>query len=276
MQTKITQTVNYLKENLPFLPEFAIILGTGLNDIADQVQNPVSIPYENIPGFVKSTAPSHKGELIAGFLNSAPVIILKGRFHFYEGYTMEQVTYPVRVFKAIGVKYLFVTNASGSLNPNFTPGSLVMLSDHINMMGTNPLIGKNWDEFGERFPSMNEPYSRALQNIALNIAKNNNIKLNQGTYCAVSGPSLETKAECKLFASLGADLVGMSTVPEVIVAIHSGLTVLAISVVTNLSNIFHSNPHSQKEIRDNANLASKNLILIIKETIKELVEKENK
>lgn len=276
MQTKILQTVDYLKTKLTVIPKIAIILGTGLNDIANQVQNQICIPYENIPGFVKSTAPSHQGQLIVGEINNVPIIMLQGRFHYYEGYNMEQVTYPVRVFAKLGVKYLFVTNASGSLNPIYTPGSLVMLEDHINMMGTNPLIGKNWDEFGERFPSMNEPYSLKLQEIALNIAQNNNIHLHKGVYCAVSGPSLETKAECKLFASLGADLVGMSTVPEVIVGVHSGLSILAISVVTNLSNIFHCNAHSQEEIRENAQRASSNLIKIIKETIKELDKKETK
>ncbi len=270
MQTTIHQTVSFLKNKIPFTPLAGIILGTGLNALASEIEKGIEIPYEEIPGFVKSTAPSHQGKLIAGYISEVPVIMLQGRFHYYEGYQMTQVTFPVRVMKLMGIEYLFVTNAAGSLNPKMTPGCLVMLSDHINMMGTNPLIGSNWEEFGERFPSMNEPYNHELQDIARNFAQAKGILLQEGVYCAVSGPSLETKAECKLFASLGADLVGMSTVPEVIVAVHAGLKVLGISVVTNLSNIFHNEAHSQEEIRENALKASEHLIEIIKNTIKEL------
>lgn len=268
--TKMNETIQFIKSKISFTPFAGIILGTGLNALAQEVDVELEIPYEEIPGFVRSTAPSHQGKLIAGKINDVPVIMFQGRFHFYEGYTMDQVTYPIRILKLLGAQYLFLTNAAGSLNPQFTPGSLVMLEDHINFMGTNPLIGPNLDEFGERFPSVNEPYNKEACQIALSIAEQHQIKLNQGVYCAVTGPSLETKAECKMFASLGADLVGMSTVPEVIVGLHSGLKVLAISVVTNLSNIFHSEAHSQEEIRDNAQKASAHLILIIKETIKEL------
>lgn len=270
MEELIQKTADYLKSRIKNKPVAGVILGTGLNALADQVEDPLVIPYEEIPGFVTSTAPSHQGRLISGTINQVPVIVYQGRFHFYEGWNMQQVTYPVRVLKALGVSCLFVTNAAGSLNPDFTPGKLVMLNDHINMMGTNPLIGKNYDLFGERFPSMNEPYSHELTGYARQIAHDHNIDIKEGVYCAVTGPSLETKAECRMFASLGADLVGMSTVPEVIVAIHSGLKVLAISVVTNLSNIFHSEPHSQEEIRDNAMKASAHLQLIIKETLKKI------
>ncbi|HPM03257.1 MAG TPA: purine-nucleoside phosphorylase [Candidatus Cloacimonadota bacterium] len=276
MQTTIDQSINFLKSKIPFTPLAGIILGTGLNALATEVENSIEIPYEDIPGFVRSTAPSHQGKLIAGYLSDVPVLMLQGRFHYYEGYSMIQVTYPVRVMKMLGIEYLFVTNAAGSLNPKMTPGCLVMLSDHINMMGTNPLIGENWEDFGERFPSMHEPYHHELQEITRKFAVENNINLQEGVYCAVSGPSLETKAECKLFASLGADLVGMSTVPEVIVGIHAGLKILAISVVTNLSNIFHSEAHSQEEIRENALKASDNLIKILKNTIKELNKRRNK
>ncbi len=270
MEEMIQKTVNFLKSKIPFVPKAGIILGTGLNGLADQVENPIAISYEDIPGFVVSTAPSHQGKLIAGQISSVPVIVFQGRFHYYEGWNMEQVTYPVRVLKALGVDTLMVTNASGSLNPQFTPGSLILLSDHINMMGINPLIGKNRDEFGERFPSMNEPYNKTLSGFAKEIAEQNGISLREGVYCAVTGPSLETSAECKMFASFGADLVGMSTVPEVIVAVHCRMKVLAISVVTNLSNIFHSEAHSQEEIRENAQKASANLQLIIKQTLKKM------
>jgi purine-nucleoside phosphorylase len=210
------------------------------------------------------------------------VIVFKGRYHFYEGYSMQQVVYPVRIARLLGVKYLFVTNAAGSLNFEFKPGNLVRISDHINMMGTNPLIGNNTlaspvmidgsevYEFGERFPSMHAPYNKDLSDLADQIAKENNISLQNGVYCAVTGPMLETKAECLMLKGLGADLVGMSTVPEVITAIHCGLKVLAVSVVTNLSNIFHSGAHSQEEIRENADKASRNLLLLIKNVLGKL------
>jgi len=296
----MNDTVEYLKKRLPFTPRFAIILGTGLGALADEVVDKIEIPYEEIPGFVRSTAPSHHGALIAGYLNAecgsrnaevesrnsgfripnsdfqVPVLVFKGRFHFYEGYNMSQVVYPVRIARLLGVEYLFVTNAAGSLNSEFKPGQLVRICDHINMMGTNPLIGSNAlkedvfvdgclvKELGERFPSMHEPYDATIAGLAEEIARENNISLKKGVYCAVTGPNLETKAECLMIKGFGADLVGMSTVPEVIAAVHCGLKVFAVSVVTNLSNIFHSEPHSQEEIRENADKASKDLLKLIK------------
>jgi purine-nucleoside phosphorylase len=221
------------------------------------------IPYTDIPGFVKSTAPSHAGNLIFGYLNELPVLLLQGRFHFYEGYSMEQVVFPTRVMACLGVKYLIVTNASGSLRKDFAPGEIVVLTDHINFMGTNPLIGTNDEAIGERFPSMNQLYSPALHSKVKAIAAAEQIPLHWGIYIGVTGPSLETKAECAAFAGMGADLVGMSTVPEVIAARHAGMVVLGFSVVTNYSNLFHDLAHSQEEIRDNANLATQRLKLII-------------
>jgi len=274
------ETIEYLKKRLPCIPRFAIILGTGLGTLADEVVDKVEIPYEDIPGFVKSTAPGHHGKLICGTIaEDVFVLVFKGRFHFYEGYNMQQVVYPVRIARMLGVEYLFVTNAAGSLNFEMKPGQLVRICDHINMMGTNPLIGSNTlkesinidgcitNEFGERFPSMHEPYSLNIGNLADKIAQEKNISLKKGVYCAVTGPNLETRAECLMIKGLGADLVGMSTVPEVIAAVHCGLKVLAISVVTNLSNIFHSQAHSQEEIRENADKASKNLLTLIKELV---------
>jgi len=256
-------TAQWIKDRIPEIPGVAIILGTGLSPLAEMLQDRIVIPYTEIPGFVKSTSPSHAGNLLFGYLSGKPVICLQGRFHFYEGYSMEQVVFPVRVFAALGVKTLVVTNASGSLRQDFKPGDIVILTDHINLMGTNPLIGRNDNDLGERFPSMNLPYSERLHTRIKEIASQHEIKLQWGIYLAVTGPSLETKAECAMFAKLGADLVGMSTVPEVIVARHAGLEVLGISVVTNYSNLFHNLAHSQEEIRAHANLSADNLKLLI-------------
>ncbi|MDD4155488.1 MAG: purine-nucleoside phosphorylase [Candidatus Cloacimonetes bacterium] len=252
------KTIEYLKKQIPFKPICAIILGTGLNALADNIEDKIEIPYEKIPGFVKSTAPSHQGKLVAGYINKKPVIVFKGRYHYYEGYVMNQVVFPVRIAKLFGVDYLFVTNAAGSLNEDLKPGQLVVIDNHINMM-PNPLIGENEEMFGMRFPSMHEPYSKQLTDLAFKLAEENSISLKKGVYCAVTGPSLETKAECLMIKNWGADLVGMSTVPEVITAVHCGLKVFAVSVVTNLSNIFHTKAHTQEEIRDNADKASRDL-----------------
>jgi purine-nucleoside phosphorylase len=278
----INETVKYLQDKIPFTPRCAIILGTGLSALACEVQEPIEIPYAEIPGFVSSTAPGHRGVLIAGKLNSKPVLVFNGRFHFYEGYTMAEVVYPVRVARLLGVQNLFVTNAAGSLNIQFEAGDLIRIKDHINLMGTNPLIGCNTlseticidgvetNEFGERFPSMHSPYHKDLVQLATVVSRDRGVTYKEGVYAAVSGPSLETKAECMMIQKLGADIVGMSTVPEVIAAVHCGMKVFAMSVVTNLSNIFHSNPHSQEEIRENANKASKSLLTLIKYMVTEL------
>jgi purine-nucleoside phosphorylase len=223
------------------------------------VEDPVVIPYADIPGFVRSTAPSHAGQLIAGKLAGTPVVLFQGRFHYYEGWSMSEVTFPIRALASLGAECLILTNAAGSLNEAMGPGSIVALEDHINLMGTNPLIGPNLDDYSERFPSMHEPYCREYLEAVASIAGFHGIPLHLGVYAAVSGPSLETRAECRMIRGLGADLVGMSTVPETIVAVHSGLKVLAFSVVTNYGNIFHSHPHTQEEIRAFAAQASQQL-----------------
>ena len=273
------ETIKYLKTKFSFTPLCAVILGTGLGELAHEVENKVEIPYEDIPGFVRSTAPSHQGVLIAGSLYGVPVVVFKGRFHFYEGYTMQQVVYPVRVARLLGAKFLFVTNAAGSLNKNLRPGQLVRISDHINMMGANPLVGSNvltesivldgetTNMFGERFVSMHAPYDKKISAMADTIANENNIILREGIYCAVSGPAFETQAECFMIKNWGADLVGMSTVPEVIAAVHCGMRVFAVSVVTNLSNIFHSDEHSQEEIQINADKAGKKLLILFEKLL---------
>jgi len=259
MINKIEAATKYIREKLEFQPQIGLILGTGLNDLAEMVTDPVIIPYHDIPELPVSTAPSHAGRIVAGELAGKKVLFFQGRLHYYEGYSMDQITMPVRIMSLLGIKLLFVTNAAGSLNKNLEPGNIVLLTDHINFMGTNPLIGANLSQFGERFPSMNEPYSTDLIQKSEQISNNFDLGVKKGIYCAVTGPSLETKAECLMFQSLGADLVGMSTVPEVIIAVHSGIKVLGISIVTNMSNIFHNQIHSQEEIRENAAKARKKL-----------------
>jgi len=270
MLNQIEKAKNFLKEKIKFKPETAVILGTGLNSLAEIIENPVNINYKEIPGFPVSTAPMHEGKLIAGNIQNKNVIFMQGRLHFYEGYSMPEVIFPIRVLKALGVKKLILTNASGSLNKELLPGDLVLIEDHINLMGTNPLIGENFEELGSRFPSMNDPYDKQMRNAALSISKENSFDLKSGVYVAVSGPSMETKAECLMMAKMGADLVGMSTVPEVIVGIHSGMKILAVSAVTNLSNIFHSEPHTQEEINKNAAKTRKNLENLIINLIKKI------
>jgi purine-nucleoside phosphorylase len=265
MIEKINQTAAFLKEKMNETPEIAIILGTGLGSFVDSVSDKISIPYSEIPHFPVSTAPSHVGRLVMGKISEKPVIIMQGRFHFYEGYPMQTVTFPVRVFRQMGVKLLMVTNAAGSLNESMQPGNIVLLSDHINFMGTNPLIGENLDDMGERFPSLHRTYSAEFRQIVKDIALQKKIKICEGTYLAVSGPSLETRAECLMFQKLGADVVGMSTVPEVIVATHCGMQVIGFSIVTNLSNIFHAEAHSQAEIQANAQKAKHDLLYLLEQ-----------
>jgi purine-nucleoside phosphorylase len=245
-------TANWLKEQLPATPELAIILGTGLSDLTDHYPSLWSIPYTDIPGFMRSTAPSHRGVLSLCEISGKPVLVLQGRFHFYEGYPMTDVVFPTRVLAALGIRNLIVTNAAGSLKEDLPPGKIVMLRDHINFMGTNPLIGHNEETLGERFPSMNEQYEPGYRQLCMQLAQELEIDLVEGVYLAVTGPSLETKAECAFFAQIGADLVGMSTVPEVIAARHAGMKVLGFSIVTNYSNLFHNLAHSQEEIREHA------------------------
>ncbi|MCB5228680.1 MAG: purine-nucleoside phosphorylase [Candidatus Cloacimonetes bacterium] len=263
MNADYRHTASWLKERIPELPAAGLILGTGLGDLAEELEQLAVFPYSEIPGFSQSTAPSHKGNLVLARLAGKMVFILQGRFHYYEGHAMEEVVFPTRTMAAMGIKNLFVTNAAGSLRKEMEPGSLIQIIDHINFMGTNPLIGSNDESMGERFPSMNQLYDPEFLKQGANFAQREGIRLQQGVYMAVTGPSLETKAECAAFANMGADLVGMSTVPEVIVARHAGIRVAAFSIVTNYSNLFHDLAHSQEEIRANAARASVGLKRIL-------------
>ena len=232
-RTKRDEAVTFIQGETDFQPEYLLILGTGLGQLADEIETEHIISYADIPHFPVSTVESHAGKLIFGKLGGKDVVAMQGRFHYYEGYTMQQIAFPVRVAKAVGAQSLFVSNACGGLNPNFSRGDIMLITDHINFLGDNPLIGPNDDELGPRFPDMSEPYTERLLELAENVALENSIKMHQGVYLSVTGPMLETKAEYRYMRQLGADVVGMSTVPEVISAVHMGMDVLGISVITD-------------------------------------------
>jgi purine-nucleoside phosphorylase len=214
-------------------PDAGIILGTGLGGLADEIAVDASIPYESLPGFPLSTVESHAGRLLLGRMGNRPVVAMQGRFHRYEGYGLAEVTFPVRVMRALGAKTLIVSNACGGMNPLWSPGDLVLLSDHINLLGDNPLIGANDDRLGPRFPDMSDPYDAELRALTRTLAAELGIRLREGVYVAVPGPNLETRAEYRMLRAMGADVVGMSTVPEVIVASHAGMRTVGISIITD-------------------------------------------
>lgn len=232
-RAKRDEAVNYIKSQTDFKPEYLIILGSGLGQLAEEIEMEITISYDKIPHFPISTVESHAGRLLFGILGGKPVVAMQGRFHYYEGYTMQQIGLPVRIAKALGAHTLFVSNACGGLNTNFRRGDVMLINDHINFLADNPLIGPNDDELGPRFPDMSEPYTSRLIDIAETVALENAIKLHQGVYLSVSGPALETKAEYRFMRQLGADTVGMSTVPEVIAAVHMGMEVLGLSAITD-------------------------------------------
>jgi purine-nucleoside phosphorylase len=268
MLENILNTTNYIKNRINgFEPEVGIILGTGLGALVKEIEVEKQLMYGNIPDFPISTLEFHSGKLIFGTLAGKKVVAMQGRLHYYEGYNMQQITFPVRVMKMLGIKTLLVSNASGSLNPAFKKGDLMVIDDHINLQPQNPLVGRNEDELGPRFPDMSQPYQRSLVSKALEIAKANNIICHKGVYVAVTGPNLETRAEYKYLRVIGGDAVGMSTVPEVIVANHMGLPVFAISVLTDEGFPEELKPVSIEEIIAIAQQAEPKLTLILKELI---------
>lgn len=225
----------YLRAKLPFTPDLALVLGSGLGGLAEQIQDPIVIPYREVPGFPVSTAPGHAGQFVAGRLGGKNVLCMQGRFHYYEGHDMSAIVLPVRVFKALGCRALVLTNAAGGVNWDFNVGDFMLITDHINFMGANPLRGANDDTIGPRFCDMTHVYTPELQEIALKVAAEHNLVLQKGVYLGYMGPSFETPAEIRAFRTLGADAVGMSTVPEAIAASHCGLPVLALSLITNMA-----------------------------------------
>ncbi len=270
LKNKLNETLkvilNVTKENYPI----GIILGTGLGGLVKEIEITHEISYSDLPHFPLSTVESHEGKLIFGKINGKNVVAMQGRFHYYEGYTMQQITYPVRVMKFLGVETLLVSNACGGMNPQYRRGDVMLMTDHINMLGDNPLIGRNEDELGPRFPDMSEAYSNELISLAESIAVDNKIKVQKGVYIAVPGPNLETKAEYRFLRATGADVVGMSTIPENIVANHMGIRVLGISIITDECFPDSLQPVNVEEIIATAMEAEPKMTLIMKEVIKKL------
>lgn len=230
---QIQESVAAIRRTITLTPQVAVILGTGLGRVGEHLESPQRLAYDKIPHFPVSTVESHKGELVVGMLGSRIVAAMEGRFHAYEGYTFQQVTYPVRVLRALGAQVLIVSNACGGMNPDYHPGDLMAIGDHINLMQGNPLVGPNDERLGVRFPDMSAPYDPALLRMAAEIAREEQIRLHQGVYVAVTGPNLETRAEYAFLRRIGADVVGMSTVPEVLVGVHAGFRIFGISCVTD-------------------------------------------
>lgn len=245
---QVEQAADYILSKISIKPEIGIILGSGLGSLAEQVEDAVEIEYSEIPNFPISTVIGHAGKMVIGLLEQKPVMILQGRFHYYEGYSMKEVTFAVRVMKLLGMKDLIVTNAAGGINTGYKAGDLMLIKDHINFSGVNPLIGQNYSKFGVRFPDMTEAYTGKLINIAKFASQNLDIELKEGVYLYASGPSYETPAEIKMFRLMGADAVGMSTVPEVIAARHSDMNVLGISCIANLASGVMDAPLSHKDV----------------------------
>lgn len=260
---KIQDACQYIRQQWPTTPHAGIVLGTGLGALVKKIDVEASIDYESIPHFPKSTAVSHKGRLVCGKLEGLSVMAMEGRVHMYEGYPLKQVTLPIRVIKALGAQLLIVSNAVGGMNPFYATGDIMVIDDHINLMGANPLIGINDDRLGPRFPDMSEPYDRQLGQVAMEIARRENFACHRGVMVAVSGPNLETRAEYRFLRQFGADVVGMSTVPEVIVAVHSGLRTVGLSVVTDMCLPDALKPANVAEIIAVANAAEPKLTALV-------------
>ncbi|MBI4541380.1 MAG: purine-nucleoside phosphorylase [Gemmatimonadetes bacterium] len=267
---RLREAADAVRSRTPLVPELAIILGTGLGRLAEDIEDAVSVPYEAIPHFALSTVETHTGRLILGVLEGKRVAAMQGRFHRYEGYALEQVTFPVRVMKLLGARVLIVSSACGGMNPLWYPGDLVLLDDHINLLGDNPLIGPNLDELGPRFPDLSEPYDRELQRLAQEVALELKIPLRRGVYVAVTGPNLETRAEYRMLRALGADVVGMSTVPEVIVARHMGMRTVGISIITDACFPDALEPADVEEIIRTAMSAEPKLTVLIRGVVRRI------
>ncbi len=267
MLEKFNESADYIRSKTTINPSVGIILGTGLGGLVNEINIVDEIPYEDIPNFPVSTVKGHSGKLIFGDLGGKKVMAMQGRFHYYEGYTLQEVTFPVRVMKIMGIENLFVSNASGGVNPDFEIGEIMIQNDHINLFPSNPLIGKNIDELGTRFPDMSEAYDPRLIEIASDIAKENDIKVSYGCYAGLTGPTLETPAEYKYVFNIGADAVGMSTVPEVIVARHMNIPCFAISIITDLGVPGKIQKVSHQDVIEVAAKQEPKMTLIMRELI---------
>lgn len=270
VKNKLQEAANFLREKMNESPTVGLILGSGSGVLADEIEKPVHIPYKDIPGFPVSTVAGHKGQLVFGALEGVSVVAMQGRFHFYEGYSMQEVTFPVRVMKKLGARSLIVTNASGGVNTDFAAGDLMLIEDHINWLSDNPLIGPNDENIGPRFPDMSQAYSQKLLELAKASAKKIKLQLREGTYLATTGPSYETPAEVRMMRELGADAVGMSTVPEVIVARHAGMEVLGISCISNLGAGILDKPLTHKEVIESTEKVREDFLKLVKTILAEM------
>lgn len=273
LREQLDESLTFIRKHTRMRPEIGIILGTGLGGLVKEIRKEVVLDYDEIPYFPVSTVESHHGKLIFGTLGGKKIVAMQGRFHYYEGYTLQQVTFPVRLMShktGLGVKTLLISNAAGGMNPQFRRGDLMIITDHINLQGDNPLIGPNDDDLGPRFPDMSEPYSRQLIGLADSVAADQNIPVQHGVFVAVQGPNLETRAEYRFLRGIGGDAVGMSTVPEDIVAVHMGMRVLGISIITDECFPESLKPVTLEEVIAAANKAEPKLTKILKEMVKRL------
>jgi purine-nucleoside phosphorylase len=263
LAAQIVQAIDVIHAHWGGQPRAGIILGTGLGSLAGQIRTEATLDYASIPHFPRATSASHTGQLVCGTLQGLPVVAMEGRFHAYEGYSQRQITFPVRVMRALGAELLVVSNACGGMNPHYSQGDIVVIDDHINLMGDNPLIGVNDDALGPRFPDMSRPYDPVLIRRALEVARRENFVAHRGVYAGVTGPNLETRAEYRFLRTIGADIVGMSTVPEVLVAVHAGMRVLGLSIVTDICFPDSLKPANIEEIIATANEAEPKLRKIV-------------
>ena len=268
---KINLYVKIIREKTDFVPEIGLILGSGLGDYADRIENKIVIPYNELPDFPQSTVVGHSGQFVMGEICGRKVIAMQGRVHYYEGYTQREITMPVRIMKALGIDKIIITNAAGGVNKNFKPGTLMMLEDHINYSGSNPLIGENPDEFGARFPDMSAVYSKEYRKNLKELAKESGIELEEGVYMMFSGPSYETPAEVRMARIVGADAVGMSTVPEAIVCSQMGVKILGISCITNCAAGILDQPLNHAEVVETATRVKKEFIKVLDIALEKVV-----
>jgi purine-nucleoside phosphorylase len=271
---KAHEAAQFIKTKFDREIKVALVLGSGLGAFAEEIENAVKISYEEIPHFARSTVEGHAGRLVLGEVAGVPVAVQQGRFHYYEGYDLPEVTFPIRVFGLLGIKNLILTNAAGSINSDFKPGSLMLISDHLNLMGANPLRGQNDERFGARFPDMSEVYSRDYQRIARAAARESNFDLRRGVYCALTGPTYETPAEIHYLRRVGADAVGMSTVPEAIIARHQGMKILAISCISNYAAGISGEEINHEEVMETGRQVADTFKTLLKKIVPKIAEQE--